>query len=261
MAFLKRQLKKIYKDFLPSRLRTLFDIYPTLRIYNDPDKTLTEKKILVIAPHPDDEVIGCGGTIHMYHLNKADITSVFLTDGRKGNERYIEEELVLIRREEAKKAAAITGIDRLIFMENRDSELSNSSIAGPELISILNEIRPGAVFLPFFMDSHPDHSAANRILYESERLLPQFICYAYPVWTPLPFFNLNVDITPYVDIKKRSIEQYQSQLEAYNYVDASLGLSRYYSIHEGGRKGNGWSEVFFVCRSSEYMRVLRAAGW
>lgn len=197
----------------------------------------------------------------MYHLKKADITAVFLTDGRKGNERYKEEELVVIRREEAKKAAAIIGINRLIFMDNRDSELSHSSKAFSELTSILNEIKPGAVFLPFFMDSHPDHSSANWILYKSERLLPSFMCYAYPVWTPLPFFNLNVDITPYVDIKKKSIEQYQSQMETYNYVDASLGLSRYYSIHEGGRKGDGWSEVFFVCKSAEYRRVLKAAGW
>lgn len=35
---------------------------------------------------------------------------------------------------------------------------------------------------------------------------------------------------------------YPSLMEAYNYVEASLGMSRYYSIHEGGRKGNGWSE-------------------
>lgn len=222
---------------------------------------LAERKIVILAPHPDDEVIGCGGTIHMYHLKKADITAVFLTDGRKGNERYKEEELVVIRREEAKKAAAIIGINRLIFMDNRDSELSHSSKAFSELTSILNEIKPGAVFLPFFMDSHPDHSAANLILYKSERLLPSFMCYAYPVWTPLPFFNLNVDITPYVDIKKKSIEQYQSQMETYNYIDASLGLSRYYSIHEGNRKGDDWSEVLFVCKSTEYMRVLKAAGW
>ncbi len=261
MAFLKRQLKKIYKNFLPKRLRTLFDIYPTLRTYNDPDKTLTEKKIVILAPHPDDEIIGCGGTIHMYHLKKTDITAVFLTDGRKGNERYEEEDLVSIRREEAKKASDIVGIDRLIFMDNRDSELSRSHNAASELAAILNDIKPDAVLLPFFMDSHPDHLSANMILLRAEKSLPSFRCYAYPVWTPLPFYNLNVDITPYIDVKQKALEQYRSQLEEYNYVEASLGLSRYYSIHEGGRRGNGWSEVFFVCRSDEYLRVLKASGW
>lgn len=222
---------------------------------------MSEGRIVILSPHPDDEIIGCGGTIYMYHLKKAEITCIFMTDGRRGGEEYNEDELVSIRKEEAKNAANIIGIDRLVFLSNRDSELSPSSNNIAELTSILDKLRPDAIFIPFLMDNHNDHIATNQIFLSAINSLPSLLCYAYSVWTPLPFFNLNVDITPYVDIKRRALEEYRSQLKTYNFIDASLGLSKYYSLLSGGKRGEGWSEVYVVCSSKEYGRLAKAVDW
>ena len=258
---MRKLLKSIYKNLLPRRLRLAFDIFPMLRTYNLPNNLLAEKKIVIIAPHPDDEIIGCGGAIHICHRRKAEITAVFMTDGRKGNDKYKEDELVIIRRREAQKAGEIIGIDKMIFLDNKDSELSLSSKTVSELLTILSDIKPEAVFIPFFLDNHIDHITTNKIFFSVIKSLRPLMCYSYGFWTILPYFNLNVDITPYIDIKRIALKEYTSQLETYDYIDAAIGLSKYYSLHPGGRRLNGWSEVFFVCRSNEYQKILIAAGW
>ena len=91
---MRRYLKYFYKNFLPRDLRLLFDIFPSIRTEDLPPDILKEKKIIVLAPHPDDEIIGCGGTIYTYHLRNSEITVVFMTDGGKGHEKYVEDELV-----------------------------------------------------------------------------------------------------------------------------------------------------------------------
>jgi N-acetylglucosamine malate deacetylase 1 len=255
---MRKLLKFIYKKLLPQRGRALFDVFPALRDYTVLKEMPFEKRIAILSPHPDDETIGCGGTLHICHLRKTEITSIFMTDGRKGNERYREEDLVITRRSEAENAASIVGIDRVIFLNNRDSELSLSSKTVTELTEILKDIRPDAIFLPFFLDNHPDHIATNKIFCATLESLPSFTCYNYCVWTPLPFYNLLVDITPYVEVKRSALEQYRSQLEKYDFIEATLSLSRYYSLLHSDNRKDGWAEVFFVCKSNEYRRLIEA---
>ena len=256
---MRKLLKYAYKTILPEKIRALLDVYPTIRDQKLPDNTLEERKILVLSPHPDDDIFGCGGTLHRYSLIKTDIMSVYMTDGRKGNAKYQEEDLVALRKKEAENAAGIIGIGRTIFLDNRDSELALSSKTLNDLADIFNAFKPDAVFIPFLLDNHPDHIETNKIFYEASKILPSFTCYAYCVWSPLTFFNLNVDITPYIQLKRRALEGHTSQLETYDYVDASLGLSKYYSALHDKTKKNSWSEVYVVCKSDEYRRLLELA--
>lgn len=71
--------------------------------------------------------------------------------------------LVSIRREEAKNAAEVIGINNLIFLEEEDSKLSASHETVNDLRKIFLDIKPGAVFLPSFMDNHIDRLSTNRI--------------------------------------------------------------------------------------------------
>lgn len=250
----------LYKNFLPANIGQSIDIFRYLRMQKVDG--LKEKKILILSPHPDDDIIGCGGTLQVYKERGAKIISIYMTDGRKGNPRYNEEELVSIRREEARKAASIIGIQSVIFFDNRDGSLLHAGEfifkAIHDLSEIFREFKPDAIFLPFLLDNHPDHIATNKILLGAMKSSPAFMCYAYGIWTPLPTFNLSVDITPYINIKKKALEEHKSKIEVADYIGASLGLSKYYSFLSGGR---GWSEVFIVCPSDEYRRLARVIGW
>ena len=257
---LRRILRYVYRQLLPADMRQALDLCHYLRM----EETLgevTAQRILVLSPHPDDDVIGCGGTLHHCHLKGADITSVYLTDGRAGSRTYAKSELIAIRQAEARQAADIVGIDRLIFLDHRDTELALTPETLKELIQVLEETRPEAVFLPFFLDDHADHMAANRIFLAAVDRYPNCWCYAFGLWRPLPTYNFSVDITDCIDLKKRAIQAHASQVAECDLVSASLGISKHYSIISGRFDGTGWTEVFIRCPSREYKRLAEAVAW
>lgn len=217
---------------------------------------LKERKVLVLSPHPDDDIIGCGGTIYKYHLKGAEITSVYMTDGRKGDPKYNEEELVSTRREETKKASAIIGIDNLVFLDNRDSELASNSKTIKEVSQIIKDIKPEAVFLPFLLDNHPDHMATSNIFIEAMRVSDvKAVCYGYEIWTLLSSPNCIVDITEQIEIKRKAMEQFQIQLAQFNFIEGIVGLSRYRGTMH--MLADRYAEVFLKCSISEYSRLWR----
>lgn len=253
---MKRLFRYIYKNLLPARISQFIDLFAHLRMPGVDG--LQEKKVLVLSPHPDDDVIGCGGTLCRYHLMGAEVAVVYMTDGRKGNPRYREDELVRIRQEEAKRASRIIGISKTIFLDNRDSELTVSHKTVTELSKILSDYKPEAVFLPFFMDNHPDHIAAGQIFFSAAKSPPVAMCYSYGIWTPLPTFNVVSDITVCLGKKILALNEHKSQLELMDMTEAAKGLSRYYSIMNGG---NGYAELFIACPLNEYRRLGEAIGW
>ncbi|MCF6158421.1 MAG: PIG-L family deacetylase [wastewater metagenome] len=253
---MRRLLRYIYRNLLPARIKQSIDIFPYLRVpYVD---SLKEKRVIVLSPHPDDDIIACGGTVYKYHLMGSEITVVYMTDGRKGNHQYKEEELVLIRRDEAQKAAAAVGINKLIFLNNRDSELALSRKTVKELFEILMNHKPEAVFLPFFLDNHHDHSATSQIFLSAASSLASCVCYLYGIWTPLPTFNVISDITACLEMKIRALHEHKSQLELADLVGAVTGMSRYYSVMNNG---NGYVEPFLACSLDEYRKLGDIMGW
>jgi LmbE family N-acetylglucosaminyl deacetylase len=187
---MRHVLRYVYRNLLPLPIRKSLDLFPQLRSAAEkPQRVRTEqpaeKKILVLSPHPDDDIFGCGGTLHRCHLSGSVITSVYMTDGRKGAAAE-SEALVRIRREEARRAAALIGIDELVFLEHRDGQLKSTPGAVSEMTRIVLALRPDAVYLPFLLDSHPDHLATNDIFVEAAaRFDGDLVCYGYEIWTPL----------------------------------------------------------------------------
>lgn len=261
---IRRALRLVYRNLLPSRARGYLDLFEEIRrkeaaaprIVAAGD--LEERRVLALAPHPDDEVFGCGGTLGLYHQAGASVFVAYMTDGRKGSSAYREEELVGIREKEAAESSKVLGIDRIFFLGARDGELSRSPAAASKLSGILAETRPEAIFLPFLLDGHPDHVATNDVFAAASRGCPlSFTCYGYEVWTPLPLPNLLVDISGSIDLKREAIEKYKSQTENAALADAAFGLSRYRAVMHG--VGRGYAEAFFRCHASEYLRFWRAA--
>lgn len=222
-------------------------------------------KILVLAPHMDDEVIGCGGTLYRSVLAGGDVTVVYMTDGRRGDpelegkdiskeeRRTLEDRLVDLRKKEAQIAASIIGIKDLIFLDEPDMELNAKKGNIINMVDILERIKPDVVYLPFLTDNHPDHWQTNRIFVEALKKTPlSFDCFGYEAWSPI-YPNCMIDIGDAVEVKKQALEKFKSQLKHNNYINSILSLNSYRSMVH--LKGEGYVEAFFAATSKEYLSL------
>lgn len=203
--------------------------------------------ILVIAPHPDDESIGCGGTIRK-HIEDGDVVHViFLTSGEKGGHGKSEEETMQIREAEAQSAAGILGVQQIEFWKQPDGKCK-VSIANIEMMAIkLKVFQPSLVYVTHNKEQHRDHKAAAQIVKKAFARLSEKnqkpVVYMYEVWTPLSSMDLIVDVSKYVSIKQKAITAHQSQCEVLKFHESALALNRYRGeMHSW--PGGDYAEVF-----------------
>jgi LmbE family N-acetylglucosaminyl deacetylase len=186
--------------------------------------------VLVIAPHPDDEAIGCGGTVRLHAARGDRVFAVFLTSGELGLRSLPREQAWRQRETEAQAAADILGIADLIFLRRADWLVGEcvEEIA-TALRSILCRELPGLIYLPHAEESHPDHKASLpvvlRALQESDYPLPVLRCYEF--WTPLAEHDHVEDISETMGCKLRAIRCYRSQLAQIRYDRAVRALNQY----------------------------------
>jgi LmbE family N-acetylglucosaminyl deacetylase len=142
---------------------------------------------IIFAPHPDDETLGCGGTILKKKQAKAEVKIVFMTDGRQSHGHLIEvNKLISIRAKEALAASqqlGLTGPD-IIFLEFEDGQLhQHRDAATQRVIQLLSHYRPDEVFIPYSMEPPLDHSATNEIVLAALRNCRiRATVYEYPIW-------------------------------------------------------------------------------
>src|SRR5688572_2608047 len=124
--------------------------------------------VVVIAPHPDDESIGCGGAI-CRHADAGDrVTAVFLTSGELGLKHLPREAAWQTREAEAKAAGKILGIAEMRFLRQPDWMLADViHSAAAALAEVLTGERPELIYVPHPREWHPDHKAAGEILKQS----------------------------------------------------------------------------------------------
>jgi LmbE family N-acetylglucosaminyl deacetylase len=218
-----------------------------------------KKKVLVLAPHPDDETFGCGGTIVKILKSGGEVKVVFLTDGSLGFPDHLgrasreKKELVVKREEEAKSAGAILGVKDLVFWRFHDGALSVNKTSINLMKELLSSYRPDFVFTPSFLDAHPDHMETNHILAASLEVVEgrgPYI-FSYEVWTPLTPNRL-VPIDKYIDKKIRAMKAYSSQLSSRRYDHAITGLNSYRGIITNVGK---YAEAFFACDKDLYLKT------
>lgn len=142
---------------------------------------------LVVAPHPDDESLGCGGTICRKRGLGAAVTICFLTDGAHSHDRYADPaEMRVRRRAEALQAAAALGVEEgdVAFVDIEDGRLAeHESSATGRLHALLAERRPTEVYLPSRYEMPADHVAAYRAALAAVRANGEpMTLHEYPVW-------------------------------------------------------------------------------
>jgi len=206
-------------------------------------------RVLVISPHPDDEAIGCGGTLRKHVVDGDHVRVVFLTSGEKGGHDKPLEETRCLREREAEDAASVLGIQEIEFWRERDGMLRSTSHLTKRLAATLDTYRPDRIYTTSGYESHPDHRAAARLTHAAKRASEiHSLAFSFEVWTPLAAIDEIIDITPYIDIKLAAIRAYQSQCEALRFDEASLGLARYrgemFCWPKHGPEQGRYAEVF-----------------
>jgi len=216
------------------------------------------KNILVISPHPDDEMIGCGGTLIKMLQTGAMVTVLQLTDGSrtKALEGCPDDIRKTIRLKEAEEVSNALGFSELILWKETDSNLQCTADNIKKLTAILNDLRPKAVFVPFIDDPHEDHIAANQILKESLKDpaldLPKVDILSYEVWSLVPP-NLYCIIDEQFEKKVQTLRKYRTGMKVFDYVKFCESLNSYegYSL----LKRKLFAEVFLNLDAETYISL------
>lgn len=116
------------------------------------------KSVLIITPHPDDEVLGCGGIIKKKTANSVLVNVLVMTRGKRG--LYTDERIENVR-EEARNAHKLLGIENTIYLDFPAPELDTVSISelSMAISTVINKLRPDTIFIPHRGDIHHDHKA------------------------------------------------------------------------------------------------------
>lgn len=187
--------------------------------------------ILVISPHPDDESIGCGGTICTHAAAGDKVELIVLTSGEKGGHGSSEDETIIIREEEAAAAAAILGIANIEFWKQPDGEFNSTDENVNRLVEKIKYYHPSIIYVTHDKEMHPDHKAAARLVATALKsaALPGVkpIVWMYEVWTPIQQINHIVDISDHIDLKRMAIRAHASQCSVLKFDEAIIGLNRY----------------------------------
>jgi LmbE family N-acetylglucosaminyl deacetylase len=218
-------------------------------------------RVLILAPHPDDEAIGMGGTLCLHARNGSAVTVLYLTDG--GGLEAERERTIAARRAEARALGEALSLEQ-VFWDNPDTKLTNDARTVGRLAELLAELAPEYVYAPSIFDHHYDHFATNQILVEALEQRPELRppVAGYEVWDNVPFANYVVDISSAIEDKERAIGHYATPLA---YTDfRQLCRSRnsvHYTLHVDSRierAGRGFAEAFLRYDAELYCDLFRA---
>lgn len=205
-----------------------------LRENPSPLNVQTLGNTLVLAPHPDDESLGCGGTLALLRQAGYAVHVVFVSDGTQSHPNsptYPAERLRDLREAEARAALRELSIpeSNSTFMRLPDRQVptraqADFAAASDRLARIAEQVRPQTVLVPYERDPHPDHRATYQLLDEALKTVsekPRVLEYLIWLWElgrpddlPQPGERtvLKIDIPTVITQKKRAIDAHQSQV-------------------------------------------------
>ena len=212
-------------------------------------------KVLVFAPHNDDEILGVGGTMAK-HI--ADGDEVYVCEATASNN--LDRRKLL--RSEARKAHELLGVSNTYFLDFPPVELPHQTVRefNGAIAGVVKTVEPDIVYLPFYGDMHKDHTVvADAVMVAVRPLAAPFISavYAYETlsetgWnyptadkTFIP--NVYVDITDHMDTKIEAMKKYASQIKEAPHPRSEEGL-RALATYRGGTVGAKYAEAFMCIR-------------
>lgn len=188
-----------------------------------PINLVRDRGLIVVAPHPDDESLGCGGLLAWAAEHAVPTRVVFLTDGEQSHPQS-RCDVGGIRRKEAECACGVLGIraNKIRFLGLPDTGLE--TLAGPArkravqwLRQLVSARGPSLVTVTTDMDPHGDHRAACALVKEAIAALPDVELMTYPVWSWLatdiraPLKGARIAVGEQLSVKRQALCAYASQ--------------------------------------------------
>jgi N-acetylglucosamine malate deacetylase 1 len=201
--------------------------FPDLALIEDE----TENSVLVLSPHPDDDILGCGGTLKLLRDAGAKVKVLYMTDGCLGSNRISPIDLPSIRREEAIRALHRIGVNECAFFDASDLLLRQDARAIDFVKDQIDSFEPKIVMTPHAGEVHPDHFNTCIITALALDKVPKPVeVYAYEVWNNHDP-NTLVDITSVIEDKISALREHKSQMDMMDYDEKIRGLNVYRSIN------------------------------
>jgi LmbE family N-acetylglucosaminyl deacetylase len=218
------------------------------------------RRVLVLAPHPDDETLGCGGSLALYAQQGVPVQVLVLTRGEGVSSEGVED-IAGQRRGEAETAAQRLGLEPYTFLDFSDGavEENRNELLG-RLGRALEEGKADLVYAPCPLDPHPDHRATAGLALELLARQGGFRLAFYETYHPLRCTRL-VNVEAVIEQKKNAIRAYgTSLLDAAEVIaEACEGLGRYRQFENRIR---GTYEAFWeVERAPTEQEILAWCTW
>ena len=204
-------------------------------------------RVLCFVPHPDDDVLGLGGTLCLHRRQGDPVRVVVLYDGAAGDPhgRYGRDELVELRQREARAAGAHLGLEDYEFWGYPEGHLPGPlefQAAAERMKATIGAFAPDRIYGPWVGEHHLDHHVAARALraaigetgWDGAAL-------GFEVWSPLVAHWI-VDVTPAMDAKLAALREHGSQLADTDFEHMALGLSAQRALYlpKGARHGEAF---------------------
>jgi len=215
-----------------------------------------KNKVLIIAVHPDDETLGCGGTLLKHKANGDEIHWLICTQTDE------EKDFYKIREKEIEKVTKMYGFYSVTNLKLKTMQVDEYSMS--ELIvkisKVINEVKPNIIYLPFKGDVHSDHRKIFEASYSCTKSFRYpFIKKIYMIETLsetefapstkedsfIP--NIFVDISDYMEKKVEIMKVFQSELAEHPFPRSERNL-RALSTLRGATAGCEYAESFVLLK-------------
>jgi LmbE family N-acetylglucosaminyl deacetylase len=208
------------------------------------------QRVLVIAPHPDDE-IGCSGTL-LRHVQAGDtIEAVYVTDGRGSRAAGLgPDEMATRRKREAESVAPLLGIGRLHWLGLPEWDWQEAALV-PLLRDLVREASPDIVYAPSRVDFHPEHVRVARCLALALAQSDNPQVRVYQLHVPLTPLLVNL-VTPIQTVAPELSAAMRGYATQWGSIERCLRMKRYagsfYHL-------SGLAEEFWELDPEAYRRV------
>ncbi len=212
-------------------------------------------KCLIVAPHPDDEVIGCGGILAKYasHFDVICMSSAGVAFGNLSAKERND-----LRLKEFDEVMTYLGINNHWIFETYGKPMFIDKIDSyfNEYAKVLDFEKYDYIFLPYPNDNHPEHQHITKNvvkkLLKTKKVKPSTQIMYYEVWTPIQNPNLWEDISEQMDEKIKLIKMYKSQIvDGWDYDRWAKGLALYRGMYV---RPHHYAEVFEGLSLQKYLR-------
>ena len=203
---------------------------------------------MVIAPHPDDEVLGMGGTIKK--LSKKN-TIILCVVSEGATAQYKDKKMIQIRKDACKKCSKVLGISKIIFLDFADMKLNLSHLEiNKKLEKIIQKFKPEIVYTAPKNDLNLDHQAvfdSTLVACRPKSGVKKILCYEMQGQTKSPFEpNIFENIEKEIDFKIKGFKMYKSEIEKFpnaRSIIAIDNLAIMRGIQVGLKKAEGFQLI------------------